>query len=230
MLTEGGPHSSSLLIENNLLDELCLTVAPILVGGVARRIATGPVEVHTRMRRTHLLTDDEGYLYTRYVRGDRPRDRYCGQHASASSAGPGPERLDCAVGFAGRMCAGPGRKPPLRHRLRRRAAGPARDHHRAGRAPPIEAPKNDLSWRDCTSRVFSDAAVQPIPGVTLDCASYDADLDSINGATGTVSIGVVRARSVQTPPDAGPLVMTTGSDLPSSVQLPVWLSRAGATC
>ena len=39
---------------------------------------------------------------------------------------------------------------------------------------------------------------------------------------------MVRARSVQTPADAGPLVMTTGSDLPSSVQLPVWLSRAGA--
>ena len=94
--------------------------------------------------------------------------------------------------------------------------------------PPIEAPKNDLSWRDCTSRVFSDAAVQPLPGVTLDCASYDADLDPINGATGTVSIGVVRAKSAQTPDDAGPLVMTTGSDLPSSAQLPVWLSRAGA--
>jgi pimeloyl-ACP methyl ester carboxylesterase len=93
--------------------------------------------------------------------------------------------------------------------------------------PPIEAPKQDLSWRDCTSRVFSDAAVQPLPGVMLDCASYDADLDPINGATGTVSIGVVRARSVQTPQDAGPLVMTTGSDLPSSEQLPVWLSRAG---
>src|SRR5258708_36641909 len=86
--------------------------------------------------------------------------------------------------------------------------------------PPIEAPKNDLSWRDCTSRVFSDAAVQPLPGVTLDCASYDADLDPINGATGTVSIGVVRARAVQTPQDAGPLVMTTGSDLPSSAQRP----------
>ena len=94
--------------------------------------------------------------------------------------------------------------------------------------PPIEAPKNDLSWRDCTSRVFSDAAVQPLPGVTLDCATYDADLDPINGATGTVSIGVVRAKSAQTPEDAGPLVMTTGSDLPSSAQLPVWLSRAGA--
>ena len=94
--------------------------------------------------------------------------------------------------------------------------------------PVIEAPKNELSWRDCTSRVFSDAAVQSIPGVTLECASYDSDLDPINGATGTLSIGVVRAKSVQTPEDAGPLVMTTGSDLPSSVQLPVWLSRAGA--
>ena len=70
VLTEGGPQFLSLLIENNLLDELCLTVAPVLVGGVARRIATGPGQVHTRMRRTHLLTDDEGYLYSRYVRGD----------------------------------------------------------------------------------------------------------------------------------------------------------------
>ncbi|WP_460358701.1 alpha/beta fold hydrolase [Mycobacterium sp. ZZG] len=94
--------------------------------------------------------------------------------------------------------------------------------------PAVEAPKNDLSWRDCTSRVFAAAAVEALPGVKLDCASYDADLDPINGATGTVSIGVVRATSVQTPADAGPLVMTTGSDVPSSVQLPVWLSRAGA--
>ncbi|MGV0785223.1 pyrimidine reductase family protein [Mycolicibacterium peregrinum] len=69
VLTEGGPSLLSLLIENDLLDELCLTVAPILVGGVARRIATGPGHAHTRMRPAHLLTDDEGYLYTRYVRG-----------------------------------------------------------------------------------------------------------------------------------------------------------------
>jgi len=25
--------------------------------------------VHTKMRRTHLLTDDDGYLYSRYVKG-----------------------------------------------------------------------------------------------------------------------------------------------------------------
>ncbi|OBG84801.1 hypothetical protein A5699_26105 [Mycobacterium sp. E802] len=68
VLTEGGPQLLSTLIEEDLLDELCLTVAPILVGGVARRIATGPGQAHTRMRPAHLLTDDEGYLYTRYVR------------------------------------------------------------------------------------------------------------------------------------------------------------------
>ena len=122
-----------------------------------------------------------------------------------------------------------GRRSALCHRLRRRPAGPAAPAEKKADGPPaIEAPKNDLSWHNCTSQVFSDSAVQPLPGVTLDCATYDADLDSINGATGSVSIGVVRARSVQTPEDAGPLVMTTGSDLPSSVQLPVWLSRAGA--
>lgn len=93
--------------------------------------------------------------------------------------------------------------------------------------PAIEPPKNDLAWRDCTSRLFSGAEITPTPGVTLDCASYDADLDPLQGATGTVSIGVVRARSEQTPEDAGPLVMTTGWDVPTSVQLPVWLSRSG---
>jgi pimeloyl-ACP methyl ester carboxylesterase len=94
--------------------------------------------------------------------------------------------------------------------------------------PPIEAVKNELPWKDCTSRVFSDASVDPIPGVTLDCATYDADLDPINGAAGTISIGVVRAKNAQTPADAGPLVITTGSDMPTSTQLPVWLQRAGS--
>src|SRR5271155_3793082 len=94
--------------------------------------------------------------------------------------------------------------------------------------PPIAKPKNELSWHDCTSREFGDAAVPAAPDVQLDCASYDADLDPVNGAAGTLSIGVVRARSAQTPSGAGPLVFPTGSDLPSSLQLPVWLARAGA--
>jgi len=69
VLTEGGPLLLGSLIEEGLLDELCLTVAPILVGGGSKRIVTGMGSVHTRMRRTHLLTDDDGYLYSRYVKG-----------------------------------------------------------------------------------------------------------------------------------------------------------------
>ncbi|BBZ28088.1 hypothetical protein MMAD_23830 [Mycolicibacterium madagascariense] len=70
VLCEGGPGIISLLIENELLDELCMTIAPVLVGGQARRIAAGSGEAHTRMRRSHLLSDDEGYLYTRYVKDE----------------------------------------------------------------------------------------------------------------------------------------------------------------
>jgi 5-amino-6-(5-phosphoribosylamino)uracil reductase len=68
VLTEGGPSLHGSFIEADLLDELCLTIAPVLAGGQARRIATGPGQVLTRMRCTQLLTDEAGYLYSRYVR------------------------------------------------------------------------------------------------------------------------------------------------------------------
>lgn len=105
-------------------------------------------------------------------------------------------------------------------------AGPVTSHA-AGGPQAIEVPKNDLVWKDCTAKGFGDSGNRPTPGVQLDCADFDADLDPIAGATGTITIGVMRARSVKTPPDAGPVVFTTGSDLPSSIQLPVWLSRSG---
>lgn len=68
VLTEGGPTLLSSLVERDLLDELCLTIAPCVVGGQARRITTGPGQVLTRMRCVHVLADDSGYLYTRYVK------------------------------------------------------------------------------------------------------------------------------------------------------------------
>jgi len=42
------------------------------VGGIRHVPAdsTGPGEAHTKMRRSHLLSDREGYLYTRYVKED----------------------------------------------------------------------------------------------------------------------------------------------------------------
>lgn len=68
VLTEGGPMLLGSFIQHGMLDELCLTIAPLIVGGRARRIATGPEQLLTRMRCAHVLTDDAGYLYTRYVK------------------------------------------------------------------------------------------------------------------------------------------------------------------
>lgn len=106
-------------------------------------------------------------------------------------------------------------------------AGPTTSGSAAGGPPVIAAPKNDLVWKDCTAKGFGDSGATPTPGVQLECADFEADLDPIAGAPGTVTIGVMRAHSVKTPPDAGPLVFSTGSDLASSLQLPVWISRAG---
>lgn len=68
VLTEGGPSLLGAFIEADLLDDLCLSCAPLLVGGGALRIATGVGDVLTRMRREHVITDAEGYLYLRYTR------------------------------------------------------------------------------------------------------------------------------------------------------------------
>jgi riboflavin biosynthesis pyrimidine reductase len=69
VLTEGGPSLLGTFIEHDLLDELCVTIAPTVVGGSAGRIATSSGHINTELRRAHLLADDSGYLYSRYVRG-----------------------------------------------------------------------------------------------------------------------------------------------------------------
>lgn len=68
ILCEGGPSLMGTFLEAGLLDEVCLTTAPVLVGGSAPRITAGSGAVLTRMTRAHLITDAEGYLYGRYTR------------------------------------------------------------------------------------------------------------------------------------------------------------------
>jgi len=94
--------------------------------------------------------------------------------------------------------------------------------------PELVAPGQDLTWRDCTTGVFDDAGVSPAAGLTLECATFDADLDPLNGSSAKITVGAARARSEQTPDDAAPVVLTTGTDVPSSHQLAVWTSRSGA--
>ncbi|MFF0376068.1 pyrimidine reductase family protein [Actinoplanes missouriensis] len=70
LLCEGGPGLLGSLIAADLVDELCLTVAPLLVGGGAGRIAHGPDGPGRRMRLRHVLTRED-MLFLRYVRKAR---------------------------------------------------------------------------------------------------------------------------------------------------------------
>ncbi|RJL34196.1 pyrimidine reductase family protein [Bailinhaonella thermotolerans] len=66
VLTEGGPRLLGQIAAAGLLDELCLSVSPLLVGGEAARVLNGPA-AHTRLRLTQVL-EEEGVLFCRYAR------------------------------------------------------------------------------------------------------------------------------------------------------------------
>ncbi len=66
VLVEGGPSVNGQLVAG-LIDELCLTVAPLMAGGHAPRVAHGdPPPEMWAMHLAHVVEDD-GYLLLRYV-------------------------------------------------------------------------------------------------------------------------------------------------------------------
>jgi len=63
---EGGPHLLGWLLAAALLDELCLTVAPVVAGGHAGRIVAGlETQVTDPLRLVHVLEAD-AHLFLRY--------------------------------------------------------------------------------------------------------------------------------------------------------------------
>jgi riboflavin-specific deaminase-like protein len=66
VLCEGGPRLLGDLLHSRQLDELCLTVAPVVVGGDAPRIAISH-DARTPMALRTLL-EESGTLFARYVR------------------------------------------------------------------------------------------------------------------------------------------------------------------
>lgn len=70
MLCEGGPAVLGHVLEADALDELCLTVAPELEGGLGPRIATRSGDVVPRQALTleHVLLGGHGTLLTRWSR------------------------------------------------------------------------------------------------------------------------------------------------------------------
>jgi riboflavin biosynthesis pyrimidine reductase len=67
VLAEGGPELNGALFAADVVDELCLTIAPLVVGGSAKRVTAGMPPGHHRFDLAHLLEDD-GYLFCRYLR------------------------------------------------------------------------------------------------------------------------------------------------------------------
>lgn len=66
---EGGPTLFGHLIADDLVDELCLTLSPLLTSGDADRIARGPrVDQPRRMRLLAALQNDDSMLMLRYGR------------------------------------------------------------------------------------------------------------------------------------------------------------------
>ncbi|QGH68646.1 pyrimidine reductase family protein [Pseudactinotalea sp. HY158] len=71
VLCEGGPHLFGSLIDADAVDELCLTLAPVLAGGTAPRISATVAESTRAMRLVHALPGGP-MLFLRYERETQP--------------------------------------------------------------------------------------------------------------------------------------------------------------
>jgi riboflavin-specific deaminase-like protein len=69
ILSEGGPHLLGALTAADLVDELCLALAPLMAGpGASRIIAGAPSTLTRRMRLGSTLSAGDDYLFFRYLR------------------------------------------------------------------------------------------------------------------------------------------------------------------
>jgi riboflavin biosynthesis pyrimidine reductase len=68
VLCEGGPSLNGQLVSAELVDEVCLSLAPSLASGSSARIAHGaPLATLAHLRLRHVLEED-GFLFLRYTR------------------------------------------------------------------------------------------------------------------------------------------------------------------
>lgn len=67
ILCEGGPHVMGELTGAALVDELCLTLSPVLAGPGTPRIVAGPPWSQRRVSRLTQLLEADGLLFARYA-------------------------------------------------------------------------------------------------------------------------------------------------------------------
>ncbi len=66
ILAEGGPTLNGELARAGLLDELCVTLAPLLASGDAKRIIAGSTLDELAQLRVHSVCEQDQYLFLRY--------------------------------------------------------------------------------------------------------------------------------------------------------------------
>ena len=66
VLAEGGPTLNAWLADAGMIDELCLSFAPVLAGGPSLRLLHGAAPAPTALELVHLLEED-GMLFARYL-------------------------------------------------------------------------------------------------------------------------------------------------------------------
>ena len=69
VLCEGGPTLNGQLAAAGLLDELCMTLSPRLIGGGAKRLLYCPVLPEPRALRLASACEEDGFLFLRYRAG-----------------------------------------------------------------------------------------------------------------------------------------------------------------
>ncbi|MCJ0976281.1 alpha/beta hydrolase [Rhodococcus sp. ARC_M12] len=121
-------------------------------------------------------------------------------------------------------CAACGAGPSMRPDVAVEQLSPGQPAESPAEAPPepeaLAVPTSDLAWAECTDATLGTFGLtSTTPGLTLECAEYEADVDASGQMFGTFAVGALRARLDRTPADAGPLVFTSGSDRSSIATL-----------
>lgn len=68
LLSEGGPHLLSSMVQAGVVDEICLSLTPVVVGGDGPRITQGPALTGDFLPR--VLIEGEGTVMGRWLRAD----------------------------------------------------------------------------------------------------------------------------------------------------------------
>ena len=71
VICEGGPHLLGDVKAAGLLDELCLSFSPTMAGPGASRVIAGQHSAAQEMRLAHVLAEDDGFLFFRYLAEER---------------------------------------------------------------------------------------------------------------------------------------------------------------